>query len=130
VRGAGVAVRVESGVVSKERNRVSPEAWIDPRLACGSVILPRHEPPGPDKLRTECRHDIGWRPEIGNPGASATKDLCRSFLAVGDGQLVRDLKVLTELVVAGRLADLSYSRLELVPIDVECKGVEEQVLRQ
>ena len=65
-----------------------------------------------------------------NPGASGTKDLCRSLLAVGDGQLARKLKVLAELVVAGRLADLSYSRLELVPIDVECKGVEEQVLRQ
>src|ERR1700693_1542593 len=62
--------------------------------------------------------------------ASGTKNFCRSLFAVGLRQLVRDLKVFAEFVVAGRLADLRYSRAECVPIDVDCKRVEKQVPRQ
>src|SRR5487761_31789 len=62
--------------------------------------------------------------------ASAGKNLGRSLLAVGDCQVVRDLKVFAELVVAGRLADLGYSSAKCLPIDVDCKGVEKQVPRQ
>src|SRR5487761_1180368 len=62
--------------------------------------------------------------------ASAGMNLGRSLLAVGDCQVVRDLKVFAELVVAGRLADLGYSSAKCLPIDVDCKGVEKQVPRQ
>src|SRR5207249_6462056 len=52
----------------------------------------------------------------------------RSLLAIRDRQLGGDLKVLAELVVACCLADLLHPRFELTPIDVDCKGIEKQVL--
>src|SRR3981189_409114 len=61
---------------------------------------------------------------------SVPTNLRRPLLTVGDSQPGSDLKVLTELVVGGRLANLRYSRLELIPVDIDRESVEKQVLGQ
>src|SRR5438094_6736374 len=59
---------------------------------------------------------------------SAANDLGGSLLAIRNRQLGGELKVLAQLVVAGCLANLANRPFELIPIDVDRKGIEKQVL--
>src|SRR5690242_10088420 len=52
--------------------------------------------------------------------------LGRSVGAVGTGAFGRDLEVLTELLVAGLRAQPEYVFPELVPVQVEREGIEQE----
>ncbi len=57
---------------------------------------------------------------------SAANDLGGSLFAIRNRQLGGQLKVLAQLVVAGCLANLANRPFELIPIDVDRKGIEKQ----